>query len=397
MGDSITIRRTYKYRLYTSKRDKRLHQQINVAGLVWNHALALQKRYYRLTGKYIPDSRMKAHISRLRMKIERYGFWRQLGSQAVQDVLERVDKAYRRFFDRIAKRPPKFKTVKRYSSFTLKQAGWKLVTYNESQRRGRGVIQMGGVAYKFVQHRPMQGDIKTVTVKRDRLHRLWLCFSVLETMALPDDISTSRVGGFDFGLRCFLTDEQGRRWMSPELLKQALGRVRTLSRSVSRKQVGSANRKAAGRLLARTHCRVADQRRDFHFKLAHALCDQYDRLCFEDLDLRGMKARWGRKVSDLGFAQFAGVLEFVAKKCGKRVSYIPRFERTTGRCSNCQHDQRIALRDRTFECVACGLVLDRDHNAARNIVRVGASTHTARGVVRPDSSGSAVDGSSPRL
>src|SRR5688500_6748112 len=107
------IRRTYRYRLYRSdKRDKHLHQQIDVAGTVWNHALALQKRYYRHTKKYIPLGILKAHIAKLRMTTTRYAFWKIVGAQTVQDVLERLDEAYVRFFKRLATRPPKYKKVR---------------------------------------------------------------------------------------------------------------------------------------------------------------------------------------------------------------------------------------------------------------------------------------------
>src|ERR1044071_3362219 len=139
MTDSIEIRRTYKYRLYRcDQRDKHLHQQINVAGTVWNHALALQKRYYRLTGKYIPLAVLKSHIAKLRRETVRYAFWNALGSQSVQDVLERLDDGYHRFFKRLNKRPPKFKKVRQRKSFTLKQAGWKLLVHNQNTFKPNG-------------------------------------------------------------------------------------------------------------------------------------------------------------------------------------------------------------------------------------------------------------------
>jgi putative transposase len=122
-------------------------------------------------------------------------------------------------------------------------------------------------------------------------------------------------------------------------------------------------------------------------------------LYFEDLNLQGMKALWGRKVSDLGFAQFLSVLEWVAFKRGKRVVKIDRWERTTSQCSNpkCSHVQTMELRDRTFHCEKCGLSLDRDHNAARNIKAVGAST-AYRSASKPKVSlRQRVEGRSPQL
>ncbi len=375
---TLTIRHTYKYRLYRSdKLDSELHQRINVAGLIWNHALALQKRYYRMFKGYIGDAQMKQHIAWLRMHTHRYAFWKTLGSQAVQDVVERLDDAYQRFFRKQAKLP-RFKKVKRYKSFTLKQAGWRLLRYNENVpkpngkfTRTRGVITIDKAPYKFVQHRPMHGVVKTVTVKRDSLNRLWICFSVQESVEIPQRASTSNIGGFDFGLKTFLKDNAGRAYLHPLFLTPMLKRIRHLNRAVSRKTQGSQNKRAAQRVLARAHSRIADQRRDFHFKLAHRLCDEFDVLVFEDLNLAAMKLLWGRKVSDLGFYKFLKILEQVAFKRGKQVVYLDRFERTTGVCSACRHKQSLELHQRTFCCETCGLTLDRDHNAAINIFFVG--------------------------
>ena len=126
--------------------------------------------------------------------------------------------------------------------------------------------------------------------------------------------------------------------------------------------------------MAKLHRRIADQRRDWHFKLAHELCDQADVLCFEDLNLRGMVALWGRKVSDLGFGQFIGVLEWVAQKRGVRVVKIDRFYPSTKTCSACGSVSDFGLEVRRWRCASCGTEHDRDHNAALNILREGASS-----------------------
>src|SRR5215510_2871088 len=105
MSIIVDIHKAYKYHLYTSKRDYRLHNQINIAGIIWNHITALQKRYYKLFGKHIDTSRMKAHIAKLRMKTKRYHFWRKLGSQAAQQICERHEAAYDKFFAKQSKPP----------------------------------------------------------------------------------------------------------------------------------------------------------------------------------------------------------------------------------------------------------------------------------------------------
>src|SRR5262245_5536173 len=189
MTDSITVRKTYQYRLYRcDKKDRKLRHKIFVASTIWNHFIALQRRYYRLTGNYIAYNRMSTHVLKLRRR-QRFALWQGLHSQACQDVCRRVDDAYQRFFNGLAKGRPKFRKAKKYASFTFPQSGYKV--------EGQTVI-IDGVRYKFVKHREMGGVIKTLTVKRDRVGRLWLVFSVLEKIVIPKT-STGQSGGFDFG------------------------------------------------------------------------------------------------------------------------------------------------------------------------------------------------------
>ncbi|MCL4879213.1 MAG: transposase [Anaerolineae bacterium] len=121
---------------------------------------------------------------------------------------------------------------------------------------------------------------------------LWLFFSVVEQVPAPNEVTTSRVAGFDFGLNTFLTDHTGKAYVAGLYHRSALRRLRVLQSRKDRKPHGSHNRRKAAKLISRTHIRVADKRRDAHFKLAHELCDHYDVLCFEDLNIAGMKRLW---------------------------------------------------------------------------------------------------------
>jgi putative transposase len=369
----VEVRRTYQYRLYRcDKRDKHLHHQIDVAGTVWNHALLLQKRHYRLTKKYIPLGVMQAHFAKLRMKTQRYAFWKVLQAQTVQNILERLDNGYQLFFKRLARRPPKYKKVRQRKSFTLKQTGYKLLEGN--------TVKISGRVYKYVKHREMQGIVKTLTVKRDSLRRLWLIFTVAQSVS-EIQVTTRRGAGFDFGLKTFLTDHTGKEYTAGLPHRDALKRLRTLQGRKDKKAHRTNNRKKAAKLLSRSHIRIKDKRRDAHYKLAHQLCNEYDVLHFENLNIEAMKRRWGRKVSDLAFGDFLLILKHVAAKRGKMVVMIDRFERTTGKCSACGHLQTLELRQRIFHCAVCSQVLGRDHNAAINILRAGSSAHTGLEVV----------------
>jgi putative transposase len=369
MSDSSAIRRTFKYRLYHNSRNKRLSQRIDIAGIIWNHMVALQRRYYRLTGRYISRYKMQRHLAKLRRRSPRFAFWQRLGSQAVQELAERHDKAYQRFFEYkrgVSRRHgrPRFKKVKQYTSFTLKQAGWKY--------EGGNRILIHGRTYKFSLSRPVAGTIKTITVKRDNLGHLWICFSVIVSPAIVA-ASTGNIGGFDFGLKAFLTDHEGQQYHSPQFLKSELNEIARLNRELSRKQQGSNNRRKAKQRLAGAHQRVANKRRDAHWKLAHHLCQRFDLICLETLNLDGMKRLWGRKVSDLGFAEFVAIVRQVAAKTGTRVEPVGQWEPTTQTCFRCQHKQTMPLAVRHFDCPTCGWSSSRDQNAALNILAAGAS------------------------
>lgn len=370
--------RAYKYRLYAGRRNKHLHRQIDVAGTIWNHITALQRRYYRLTGGYIHRNRLMKHVAKLRNGC--FSAWQELGSQAVQDVIVRHDKAWQRFFSRARSRsgsrvsPPRFKKVSKYASFTLKQAGWKVLSL--------GRIRIGRVSYRYINTRPIEGQIKTVTIKRDRLGNLYVSFLVAQEVA-PGKVSTNRIGGFDFGLKTFLTDDQGNRYESRQFFRESMSEIARLQRYLARKKRGSSNRKKARRRLAKAYQRIANRRRDHHFKLAGELLSKYDVLCFEDLNLLGMTKLWGRKVNDLGFAEFLSILEQMAQRQGKQVVKIGRFEPSSQSCSACGHRQPVPLRERVFRCGSCGLELDRDVNAAKNIKSWGFNSGVGD-VIRPE-------------
>jgi putative transposase len=156
-------------------------------------------------------------------------------------------------------------------------------------------------------------------------------------------------------------------------LKQSLNQLKKANRNLSRKKKGSNNRKKAKRALAQLHHRISNKRKDFHFKLAAQLARQNKIICIEDLNLSGMKALWGRKISDLGFASFVSILEHQASKTGCAVVKIDRWYPSSKECHCCGAiNQELGLRNRVWTC-SCGVTHNRDINAAINIQRVGMS------------------------
>ncbi len=123
--------KVFSYKLYNSRKNKKLHRTIAIAAQIYNHCIALHKKYYQLTGQYLDQARLKKHLTKLKKKFQ-YAHWKKVGSQAIQDIVERIDRAYKQFFKytkRVKKgavsrmSPPNFKKSSKYKSFTLKQAG----------------------------------------------------------------------------------------------------------------------------------------------------------------------------------------------------------------------------------------------------------------------------------
>lgn len=361
---------TYKFKLYSNNKNQILTSKIDIAGIIYNHCIALHKRYYRIYGKSLNLYQLQKHITKLK-KLDRYQFWNMLGSQAIQDITERIDKAYKLFFGNLKRgvrtAPPGFKKVKKYSSFTLKQAGWKLVGSNR--------LVVMGVTYKFSKSRNIIGKVKTVTIKRSKAGELYAYF-VTDLEIEPSEAKSGNSAGFDFGLKTFLTVSDGTSIESPLFLRQQLHRKAKLQKRFARCERGSSNWHSLKRQLAKLDEKIANQRKDWFFKLAHQLTDRFDFLFFETLNLKAMQRLWGKKVSDLAFGMFLEVLKWVATKKGKIVAFVDRFYPSSKTCSSCGYIKpQLELSERRWRCPMCQTEHDRDENASVNIHCEGASSH----------------------
>ena len=361
--------RTYRFKLYNSKRNRKLHRQINVAGLVYNHCIALHKRYYKIFGKSLNMYQLQKHLTKLK-GISRIAYIKEIGSQAVQDVTQRIDRAYKLFFrnlkHKIRTAPPSFKKIKKYKSFTLKQTGWKLDEASNS-------ITIGKQQYRYAKSREIDGKIKTLTVKRDALGDIYLYF-VCETLENEVLARTGKSVGFDFGLKIFLNASDGRDIASPLFFKQNANAMKMANRNLSRKAKGSNNRKKAKLALARLHKKVANQRDNFHWQTINKLAGEYALICIEELNLKAMQKRFGRKISDLGFADFVNKLKYMAYRTGVSVVEIDRFFPSSQLCSECgyRNTETKNLKIRNWTCPKCGNTHNRDRNASINIEREGS-------------------------
>ncbi len=371
--------KTYKFKMYSNHGNCELHKTIDSHAHVWNHFVALCRRYYAIYGKYPGKKSLMRHLTKLK-RLPRFAHWNLLPSQSLQDVIDRLDKAYQKKFanPRRSSRP-RFKKRVRYKSFTLKQAGWQLLPGNR--------IKIGKGIYSYFKSRDVFGNPKCCTIKRDAVGDIYI--TILTDYVEPDlhRLTTGNSAGFDFGLKRYLTGHNGHDIDSPQFFKRSINAIKRANRAHSRTKKKSKNRERARLDLARQHRKIERQREDFHWKLAHQLTDEYDEIRLEDLNLQGMKSLWGRKVSDLGFADFVKKLVYIAKRKGVKVKFIDKWYPSSKTCSTCGVvNETLNLRDREWQCSDCGTIHDRDRNAAINIFRVGASTHEGEDV-RPSSDG----------
>ena len=218
--------KTFCFKLYHSDHNYELMRQINAAGLIYNHCIALHKRYYKLYGKYLDKSKLQKHLVKLK-KHKRFAYISEIGSQAVQDVTDRIDRAYNLFWSNLKRKkkcsPPKFKKVRRYKSFTLKQAGWKL-------DEARGKIRIGSKWYGYFQSRKIEGSVKTVTIKRDGVGDIYV-YLVCDVQCELVKLRTGKSVGFDFGLKQFLTGSDGHNIKSPYFFMLNIKNIRKKCRN----------------------------------------------------------------------------------------------------------------------------------------------------------------------
>jgi len=356
-----------KYKLYKNKKLSRIDDLCITSSYIWNHCLALQNRYYSLYGGYIHKYKLQKHLTKLRRKNP---YWQKLGSQAVQEIVVRLDDAFKRFFNHICDHTPKFKNVNRSTSFILRQKAGYSISNN--------VLTLNGIGtFKFNKHREFT-EIKRITIKKDKVGDFWLIVICPELNYIHEVPKNRFSVGIDFGLKTFLTLSDGTIYSSPLLYKENISSIKKAHRQFSNKTKDSKNWHKARINLARVHKKVTNRRSDFHWKLANELCKKYSFIALEDLDIRDMVSHYGRKVSDLSYGRFIIILEHTAKKYNTVVQKINRFFPSSKLCKCGFKNDALTLETREWNCPSCGAINNRDVLAASNILSEGIRIYRSK-------------------
>jgi putative transposase len=369
-----SVRKTFKYKLLpTPAQAEALETVLWRCRTLYNVALEQRKTWWeRGQGIGATYYQQALELPDLKGACPEYA---EINAQVLQGVLRRLDKTFQAFFRRIQNGEragyPRFQGQGRYHSFTYPQYGGGAVLDG-------GVLSLSKIGRIPIRlHRPLQGTPKTVTISReaDGWYASISCAEV-PVQPLPP---TGQETGIDLGLASFATLNDGTMIHTPRCYRKAQAYLRRCQRRVARRNKGSHRRNNAVKLLARAHQKIQRQRRDFHHKEALALVQHYDTIYHEDLQTANLLRNHSlaKSISDAGWSAFLTILAFKAAYAGKRVVAVPPAF-TSQDCSGvlpngspCPERVAKSLSVRTHLCPRCGLVLDRDQNAALNILALG--------------------------
>ena len=362
------MRKTFKYRADIDyETENNVKRWLSECCFVYNYMLDKRKRdkisRYD-TINLLPD--LKKRFEELKI----------VNSQVLQNVCERLDEAYKLFFLRFKNKAnkagfPRFRGRDRYDSFTLKQTGYTLVG-------SKLYIKNIGV-FNLKMHRQLQGDIKTITILRSKTGKYNVCFSC-DNVPEKKLLKTNNSVGIDLGLTKILADSNGNKAVNPKYFKRSQDLLAYRQQKLSKCVKGSNNRAKARLLVAKAYEKIHNQRMDFIHKITRKYINDYDIICLEDLKTNNMiyhkkdkdKINLNKHILDSAWSKILEIFKYKAEEAGRKIILVnPR--NTSKMCSKCKKIVEKTLHDRMHICPYCGLVIDRDINAAINILWLGTS------------------------
>jgi putative transposase len=335
------------------------------ARFAWNWALSEWQRQYKEGGKP-SEAALRKQLNTA--KREQFPWMLEVTKVAPQQAIKNLGAAFKRFFEGKAKYP-RFKKKGIHDSFRAENGPG---TFAFDEKRIKLPV-VGWVKMREILR--LEGKILSATVSRvaDR----WFVSVTVEVAHQVPARENQAVGGVDLGVKALATMSDGGAVEGPKALRSNLKKLRRLSRSLSRKVKGSANRRKAKAKIARLHARISNIRKDGLHKLTTELVNRFAVIGIEDLNVKGMMAngKLSRAVADMGFHEFRRQLDYKAAMAGTRIVVADRWSPSSKTCSDCGHVvPTLPLSVRDWVCPACGSVHDRDRNAAINLMNIAASS-----------------------
>jgi len=354
-----------RYRIYPTKSQRsKMANTLELCRWAYNETLAIRKNIYEQEGKSVSYYETKKLLPQWK---EEKPELKEVHSQVLQEVVRRVDLAYQAFFRRVkdGEDPgyPRFKGRDRYDSITYTQSGFSL-------KPGKlWLSKIGDIKIKL--HRAIDGEIQRLNLRRLPTGKWFVSFLV---EVEPDDPlpKTGLSTGVDVGLKSFIALSNGEHVDNPRFFVHEEKALAKAQRKLSRGEKGTPERAKALKVVHRVHERITNKRDDFIQKLSLKLVESYDLIAFEDLNIRGMVKNHclAKHIADAAWNKLIITTSYKAEWAGKRVELV-NPNSTSQICSGCGQVVQKDLSERVHRCSFCGLILDRDHNAAINILRLG--------------------------
>lgn len=365
----MLVQKGFKYRILpTIEQEKLLLQCGGNARFLWNYALRINQDYYKETGKFKFYYELAISLPKLK---EEYPFLKKSFSQSLQMVLRHFDRALNDFF----------KKKKGFPSFKNKGVLNDSFTCPQKWRLGKGFVFIPKIGeVKWIKHRALKGKPKSITISQDG--NKWYCSVLCEYSILDKEKRFDNIVGCDVGLKEFATLSNGTIISNPKHVKKYEERLAKEQRKLSKKQKGGKNRSKQRLKVRNIQNKIKDTRKDFLHKTSNSITKNYDGICLEDLNIKGMLKNHylAKSISDVSWSEFNRQLEYKCKWNFKHYIKIDRFFPSSKTCSNCGYIQEMPLNKRIFNCLNCGVSIDRDLNASLNIRNIGLSTDGQSGI-----------------
>ena len=359
------MRKAFQYRLYpTHKQASVLDEHLEACRRTYNTFLCDRVQAYEDRGESLSLYDQQKKLLFLKQDWPPVA---QVHSQVLQNVAVRVDLAFQSFFRRCkaGEKPgfPRYKGPGRYDSITYPQDG------GFALKAGR--LRLGKIGLvKVRQHRDYEGAPKTCTVRRSATGK-WYATIVCDTVP-QSALQRTEAAGVDVGLEKFATLSNGEQIANPRFFRQEEKALAKAQRRLSKQEKGTPERAKARKVVARVHERIRFKRHDFAHQLARRLVNHYGLIVVEDLTINGMVHNHclAKSIHDAAWSQFRQCLSYKAEEASRTLVAVNPAH-TSQDCSQCGHRLRKALSVRRHVCPCCGESINRDENAARNILRLG--------------------------
>jgi putative transposase len=368
-GGAVIVRQAYRYELAPDKAQRHaLHCHAGAARWAWNWALAVRSKAWRRRGETLDAVALHRLLNRLK-RTPRFAWLYQVSKCAPQEALRDLDRAYQAYWKGLGANRrvgfPRFKKRGRCPD------SFRLTGAIKVKPSGIVLPRIGMVATKESTGK-FRGTILSATCKREADR--WYCSLTVEVDRPDPARIDGPIIGIDRGLATLAVCSDGTRIAHPRALARGLGTIRRRARAVTRKQCGSRNRAKAIVALARAHRRVRNKRIDALHKATTALAKTKSVIVVEDLHVAGMlqNRQLARSIADASWAELGRQLTYKCQWYGSRLVVADRWYPSSKTCSACgQVTAELSLSQRAFQCDRCGLLLDRDDNAARNLAGLG--------------------------